>query len=166
MKSFWQMEIREELSKCAESLRATARAGAAAPIGAGERIERGTATRLLVASRRRRDWFTRLFRLKSGSIGRSAGSRWKTLRRRRSSSDEQNLEELAPPIETAKQRLEFLTEEHTGTGSGTISISPRMLGRLFDAHGLAATIRMGKRPPRFAPSFCEEWLIVWRSEKF
>ncbi|HWF38472.1 MAG TPA: hypothetical protein VG322_08140 [Candidatus Acidoferrales bacterium] len=75
------------------------------------------------------DKFTQLFRFRgSGTAGEP--SQFEGLRRQ-SESLEQNLAELGPQIDAAKQRLEFLIEEHKGR-LGDYLNQPANARRLFD----------------------------------
>jgi hypothetical protein len=75
------------------------------------------------------DLFPRLFKRK----GASADSGVVSDLQRRSLSLERNLEELAPQIESAKQRMEFLAEDHRNQ-LGDYLNQPENAHRLFDPH--------------------------------
>ncbi len=75
------------------------------------------------------DKFTQLFRFRGGSPA-GEPSQVEGLRRQ-SESLERNLAELGPQIEAAKQRLEFLLEEHKGR-LGDYLNQPANARRLFD----------------------------------
>jgi len=72
------------------------------------------------------------------------------------SSAEQNLEELAPPIDAAKQRLDFLTEEYRNR-LGDYLNQPENSPRLFGTHRSAADDSHGEAPPEARAQLREEW---------
>ncbi len=74
--------------------------------------------------------------------------------RRRFASLEQNLEELAPPIDAAKQRLDFLTEEYHSR-LGDYLNQPENARRLF---GSQASTSDGEAPPETRAQLREEWV--------
>ncbi|HYL47298.1 MAG TPA: hypothetical protein VEU52_09745 [Candidatus Limnocylindrales bacterium] len=67
---------------------------------------------------------------------------------------EQNLEELAPQIDTAKQRLDFLTEEYQNR-LGDYLNQPENAVRMFDAQ---APPLEGEVPPETRAQLLEEWV--------
>jgi hypothetical protein len=76
------------------------------------------------------DSFPRLFKRKPGGPGEAHGEVEDL--RRKSASLEKNLEDLAPQIEAAKQRMEFLAEELQGR-LGDYLNQPANARRLFDS---------------------------------
>jgi hypothetical protein len=76
------------------------------------------------------DKFTQLFRLKAGHAGESNGH--VEVLRRKAESLEEDLGELGPRVEAARQRLEFLTEEYKSHLGDYIN-QPANARRLFDA---------------------------------
>ena len=74
--------------------------------------------------------------------------------RRKSESLERNLAELGPQIEAAKQRLEFLAEEHKGR-LGDYLNQPANARRLFDAAAPSAKV---KPAPETRARLLEEWV--------
>jgi hypothetical protein len=69
-------------------------------------------------------------------------------------SAEQSLEELAPPIDAAKQRLDFLTEEYQSR-LGDYLNQPENARRLF---GAQTTTAEGEAPPETRAQLREEWV--------
>ena len=100
------------------------------------------------------DVFPWLFKKKAGSSA-EAQAELETLRKK-SSSVEQNLEELAPPIDAAKQRLDFLTEEYRNR-LGDYLNQPENSRRLFGAHRSVADDSNGEAPPEVRAQLREEW---------
>jgi len=94
----------------------------------------------------------RLFKRKSGAS--AAAESELTDLRRKSVSVETNLEELAPQIEAAKQRLAFLTEENHNR-LGTYLNQPENARRLFDPQYPAGG---GEPPPETRAQLLEEWV--------
>lgn len=95
---------------------------------------------------------TQLFRFKPGS---SAGDhRDVEDLRRKSESLERNLAELGPQIEAARQRLEFLAEEHKSR-LGDYLNQPANARRLFDA---AAPVEEGEASAEMRARLLEEWV--------
>ena len=109
------------------------------------------------------DVFPWLFKKKAGSSAETQAEL--EMLRKKFSSAEQNLEELAPPIDAAKQRLDFLTEEYRNR-LGDYLNQPENSRRLFGAHRPAATILMEKRPPRFGRSFARNGFTGSKSAIF
>jgi len=97
------------------------------------------------------DRFTQLFRLKSGTVV-SPGELDDL--RKKSEGLEKNLGELGPQIDAAKQRLEFLTEEHRGK-LGDYLNQPANARRLFDAQ---ATAEESDVAPETRARLLEEWV--------
>ena len=97
------------------------------------------------------DRFTQIFRLKSGTAA-SPGELDDL--RRKSEGLEKNLGELGPQIDAAKQRLEFLTEEHKGR-LGDYLNQPANARRLFDAQADGRGKRSG---PETRARLLEEWV--------
>ena len=96
--------------------------------------------------------FTRLFRRKTGP---SAGAGVETADlQRKAASIEANIEELAPLINAAKQRLEFLTEEYRNR-LGDFLNEPSNARRLFDSH---APVSEGEQPAEMRARMLEEWV--------
>src|SRR6201997_4582459 len=91
------------------------------------------------------DVFPWLFKKKTGSSAETQGE-LESLRKKFSAL-EQNLEELAPPIDAAKQRLDFLTEEYRNRLGGYLN-QPEKAPRLFGAHRSAAGDSAGGGPPQ------------------
>jgi hypothetical protein len=100
------------------------------------------------------DVFPWIFKKKSGASAETQ-SELEALRRK-FSSVEQNLEELAPPIDAAKQRLDFLTEEYRNR-LGDYLNQPENSRRLFGAHRSAAEDSNGEAPPEVRAQLREEW---------
>jgi hypothetical protein len=74
------------------------------------------------------------------------------------SSVEQNLEELAPPIDAAKQRMDFLTEEYQSR-LGDYLNQPENSGRLFGAQtSNQSSNGEGEAPPETRAQLREEWV--------
>src|ERR1700746_1320651 len=98
--------------------------------------------------------FPGLFKKKSAT---SAGlqAEIETLRKKFSAA-EQNLEELAPPIDAAKQRLDFLTEEYRNR-LGDYLNQPENAPRLFGAHRSSPDDSHGEAPPEVRAQLREEW---------
>src|SRR5271170_6216686 len=69
-------------------------------------------------------------------------------------SAERSLEELAPPIDAAKQRLDFLTEEYQSR-LGDYLNQPENARRLF---GAQTTTAEGEAPPETRAQLREEWV--------
>ena len=109
------------------------------------------------------DVFPWLFKTKAGSSAETQAE-LETLRKK-SSSVEKNLEELAPQIDAAKQRLDFLTEEYRNR-LGDYLNQPENARRLFGAHRSAATIPPEKRRQKCAHSFWKSGFIAWKSAIF
>lgn len=99
------------------------------------------------------DAFPWLFRRKSGGAHAEASGELKDLRRK-SSSLETNLEELAPQIEAAKQRMDFLASEYQSR-LGDYLNQPQNARRLFDAEAPAVE---GEATPSTRAQLLEEWM--------
>lgn len=74
--------------------------------------------------------------------------------RKRSALLELNLEELAPGIEAAKQRMDFLTEEYRAR-IGNYLNDPENIRRLFDSRGAAGD---GEAPSETRERLLREWV--------
>ncbi len=98
------------------------------------------------------DKFPWLFKRKTGSSAETQGELENL--RKRFSSVEQNLEELAPPIDAAKQRLDFLTEEYQSR-LGYYLNQPENARRLF---GTQDSVAEGEGPPETRAQLREEWV--------
>ncbi|MGA8142347.1 MAG: hypothetical protein WB987_00470, partial [Candidatus Acidiferrales bacterium] len=98
------------------------------------------------------DIFPRFFKRKTGTSAEVQGELDNL--RRKFSSVERNLEELAPPIDAAKQRLDFLTEEYQSR-LGDYLNQPENARRLF---GTQATTAEGEAPPETRAQLREEWV--------
>jgi hypothetical protein len=98
------------------------------------------------------DVFPRLFRRHSGAPGK--GGRELDGLRRRMASLEKELEQLAPQIEAAKQRVEFLASEYR-SGLGDYLNRPENARRLFDAEA-GANGGAGKSENR--DRLLDEWM--------
>lgn len=98
------------------------------------------------------DLFPRLFKRKAGASA-EAQTELHNLRTKYSSV-EQNLEELAPPIDAAKQRMDFLTEEYQSR-LGDYLNQPENAARLFGAQTSNAE---GEAPPETRAQLREEWV--------
>ena len=98
----------EELYKARKSSRAPAGTGALAAFRDGplEEEQNEAAGRAGDSD----DWFPWLFKRKSGPA--ECARRAQTIARRNRSGSESKLEDLGPQIDAAKQRMDFLTEEH------------------------------------------------------
>ncbi len=79
------------------------------------------------------DRFTQIFRLRGAGVRRKGQGDLDDLRRK-SASLEKKLAELAPEIDAAKQRMEFLADEHKSR-LGDYLNQPANARRLFDASG-------------------------------
>ncbi len=97
--------------------------------------------------------FTRLFRRKTGTVGPARDSETADLQRK-AASIEANIEELAPLINAAKQRLEFLTEEYRNR-LGDFLNEPSNARRLFDDR---VPVRQGEPPADMRMRMLEEWV--------
>ncbi|HUJ32594.1 MAG TPA: hypothetical protein VLY23_15035 [Candidatus Acidoferrum sp.] len=97
------------------------------------------------------DSFPWLFRRKSG--GQAESGEVADLRRK-TASLEKNLEELAPQIETAKQRMDFLASEYQSR-LGDYLNQPQNARRLFDAQAPEVE---GEAPPETRAQLLEEWV--------
>lgn len=98
------------------------------------------------------DGFQRLFWRKTGAAG-EAG-REVTELRRKFASLEKNLEKLAPQIEAAKQRMDFLASEYQNR-LGDYLNQPQNARRLFDAQ---APVGEGEETPEARARLLEEWM--------
>jgi class 3 adenylate cyclase len=98
------------------------------------------------------DIFPWLFKRKTGSSAEVRGELDNL--RRTFGGLEQNLEELAPPIDAAKQRLDFLTEEYQSR-LGDYLNQPENARRLF---GTQASTAEGEAPPETRAQLREEWV--------
>src|SRR5579863_2208908 len=96
--------------------------------------------------------FTRLFRRRTASSA-DAGAEAADLQRK-ASSVEVNIEELAPLIDAAKQRLDFLTEEYRNR-LGDYLNEPSNARRLFDSESPA---REGEASQEMRAHLLEEWV--------
>ena len=96
--------------------------------------------------------FTRLFRRRSASSA-EAGAEVADLQRK-SASIELNIEELAPLIDAAKQRLDFLTEEYRNR-LGDYLNEPANARRLFDDQ---VPVREGEPAAEMRARLLEEWV--------
>jgi hypothetical protein len=94
----------------------------------------------------------RLFKRKTGSSAEVQGE-LENLRRKFAAA-EQSLEELAPPIDAAKQRLDFLTEEYQSR-LGDYLNQPENSRRLF---GTQSSTAEGEVPPETRAQLREEWV--------
>ncbi|HTP44386.1 MAG TPA: hypothetical protein VMJ13_07455, partial [Candidatus Acidoferrum sp.] len=101
------------------------------------------------------DVFPWLFKRKTGSSA-EAQSELESLRKKFSAL-EQNLEELAPPIDAAKQRLDFLTEEYRNR-LGDYLNQPENAHRLFGGHPSASDPDDGEVSPEVHGQLREEWM--------
>ena len=101
------------------------------------------------------DVFPWLFKRKTGSSA-EAQSELESLRKKFSAL-EQNLEELAPPIDAAKQRLDFLTEEYRNR-LGDYLNQPENAHRLFGGHASASDPDDGEVSPEVHGQLREEWM--------
>jgi hypothetical protein len=98
------------------------------------------------------DSFPRLFRRKAGSAAEAAAEL--TDLQRKAAAIENNIEELAPLINAAKQRLDFLTEEYRNR-LGDYLNEPSNARRLFDNQ---APVREGEPPAEMRARLLEEWV--------
>jgi hypothetical protein len=98
------------------------------------------------------DLFPRLFKRKVGSTA-EAKMELADLRRK-AESIEKNIEELAPQINAAKLRLEFLTEEYQDR-LGDFLNEPSNARRLFDSQ---APVGEGEPPAETRARLLEEWV--------
>jgi hypothetical protein len=98
------------------------------------------------------DAFPRLFQRKAEAVAESQ-SELDDLRRKFVSLG-RNLEDLAPQIDAAKQRLEFLTEQYQSR-LGDYLNQPTNARRLFDAEALTEE---GEASPETRRRFLEEWV--------
>jgi hypothetical protein len=96
------------------------------------------------------DGFPRLFR-RHAAPSRKGGSQAEMLRRRLTSLEEE-LEKLAPQIEAAKQRVDFLASEYRSS-LGDYLNRPENARRLFDAQGSTAGATAGNRE-----RLLDEWM--------
>jgi len=101
------------------------------------------------------DVFPWLFKRKSSSSAESQ-SELENLRKKFASL-EQNLEELGPPIDAAKQRLDFLTSEYQSRLGGYLN-QPENARRLFGTDSSRADDADGEAPPEVRAQLCEEWM--------
>jgi hypothetical protein len=100
------------------------------------------------------DVFPWLFKRKGGSA--ESQNELENLRKKFAAL-EQNLEELAPPIDAAKQRLDFLTSEYQSR-LGDYLNQPENARRLFGAHSSAADDAGGEALPEVRAQLREEWM--------
>jgi hypothetical protein len=98
------------------------------------------------------DGFQRLFWRRTGSAG-EAGREVSDLRRRFSSA-EKNLEKLAPQMDAAKQRMDFLASEYQNR-LGDYLNQPQNARRLFDVQ---APVGEGEGTPEVRARLLEEWM--------
>jgi hypothetical protein len=98
------------------------------------------------------DLFPWLFKRKSGATAESQGELADL--RRKSASLELNLEELAPQVENAKQRMEFLTEEYRNR-LGDYLNEPENARRIF---GAESSEEEGGAPPETRAQLLGEWV--------
>ena len=101
------------------------------------------------------DVFPWLFKRKSSSSAESQ-SELENLRKKFASL-EQNLEELAPPIDAAKQRLDFLTSEYQSRLGGYLN-QPENARRLFGTESSRGDDADGEAPPEVRAQLREEWM--------
>ena len=101
------------------------------------------------------DVFPWLFKRKSSSSAESQ-SELENLRKKFASL-EQNLEELAPPIDAAKQRLDFLTSEYQSRLGGYLN-QPENARRLFGTDSSKDDDADGEAPPEVRAQLREEWM--------
>ena len=101
------------------------------------------------------DVFPWLFKRKSSSSAESQ-SELENLRKKFASL-EQNLEELAPPIDAAKQRLDFLTSEYQSRLGGYLN-QPENARRLFGTDSSRTDDADGEAPPEVRAQLREEWM--------
>jgi len=101
------------------------------------------------------DVFPWLFKRKSSSSAESQ-SELENLRKKFASL-EQNLEELAPPIDAAKQRLDFLTSEYQSRLGGYLN-QPENARRLFGTDSSRGDDADGEAPPEVRAQLREEWM--------
>ncbi|MGB0034501.1 MAG: hypothetical protein WBP79_03405 [Candidatus Acidiferrales bacterium] len=97
------------------------------------------------------DGFPWLFKRKPGAPAEAQGELADL--RRKSQSLETNLEELGPQIDSAKQRVDFLTDEHRNR-LGDYLNQPENARRLFDAQAPAGE---GEAPAETRAQLLEEW---------
>jgi hypothetical protein len=98
------------------------------------------------------DGFTHLFRRSAGGGGKS--SREQADLRRKFASLEKELEDLAPKIEAAKQRMEFLASEYQNR-LGDYLNQPENALRLFDPE---AQLGGSETPPETRAQLLDEWI--------
>jgi class 3 adenylate cyclase len=101
------------------------------------------------------DVFPWLFKRKSSSSAESQ-SELENLRKKFASL-EQNLEELAPPIDAAKQRLDFLTSEYQSRLGGYLN-QPENARRLFGTDSSRGDDADGEAPSEVRAQLREEWM--------
>ena len=101
------------------------------------------------------DVFPWLFKRKRSSSAESQ-SELENLRKKFASL-EQNLEELAPPIDAAKQRLDFLTSEYQSRLGGYLN-QPENARRLFGTDTSKDDDADGEAPPEVRAQLREEWM--------
>jgi hypothetical protein len=101
------------------------------------------------------DVFPWLFKRKSSSSA-EPQSELENLRKKFASL-EQNLEELAPPIDAAKQRLDFLTSEYQSRLGGYLN-QPENARRLFGTDSSRGDDADGQAPPEVHAQLREEWM--------
>ncbi len=101
------------------------------------------------------DVFPWLFKRKSSSSAESQ-SELENLRKKLASL-EQNLEEQAPPIDAAKQRLDFLTSEYQSRLGGYLN-QPENARRLFGTDSSKGDDADGEAPPEVRAQLREEWM--------
>ncbi len=97
------------------------------------------------------DRFTQIFRLRGGSPAEGQGDLDQF--RQKSAAIERKLNELAPEVESAKQRMEFLAEEHKSR-LGDFLNQPANARRLFDATSAAES----DVPPETRQRLLDEWV--------
>ena len=98
------------------------------------------------------DRFTQIFRLRGGNSAEGQGDLDSL--RRKSASLETELADLAPEIDAARQRMEFLAEEHKNR-LGDYLNQPANARRLFDA---SAPSGEGDVSPETRQRLLEEWV--------